>query len=524
MAAAAAAGNQVLDRLVAVQTFLGSSTKLGVAAFQSAKIAQHKALLALIRETPLCLATATATNKAFDQELWTEDELILLTTAVMNRVTTSTIALPITQGLRRGLQNYTAVANYFTEQQWVALRNAQVSDGAKMQMVVDHLVAMGLRCPTENTVQAATCLYLLVADPEKARTMHSSMKLFTFQAMKGKLKKQALQAIPSDAEYIMHLPMDPADCKATYPAVWAAAFKVEECPIMCPISAVDLSHGALSIPMRVTRHVDAARMPVQVELPLSQATQQMATNMMMQMQNMQKVQDMTLQFLHNMSRGTPHLAIELPLPSPTVDVGLQLALPPPSTPAAMRRLGSRVGSIGSSVSTNDSQLEAEVEAEVAPTGPLPTEVPLQTEPPKGKKRSVEDSTAIILSAMQLKTEAKAKSKAAAKPVAKCKAKAKAKGKAKPVSASTPAKTKTEAGAASTIKAEPSAKKTKTETDAGPRKMPHYGIERTRDQVLCRTGLKGPGETKAFTFKASGGEAKAVAKAKIWVAAETKKLA
>ena len=55
-------------------------------------------------------------------------------------------------------------------------------------------------------------------------------------------------------------------------------------------------------------------------------------------------------------------------------------------------------------------------------------------------------------------------------------------------------------------------------------MPHYGIERTRDQVLCRTGLKGPGETKAFTFKASGGEAKAVAKAKIWVAAETKKLA
>ena len=522
MAAAAAAGNQLLDRLVAVQTFLGSSTKLGVAAFQSAKIAQHKALLALIRETPLCLATATATNKAFDQELWTEDELILLTTAVMQRVTMSTIALPITQGLRRGMQNYTAVANYFTEHQWFALRNAQVSDGAKMQMVVDHLVAMGLRCPTESTVQAATCLYLLVADPEKAHTMHPSMKLFTFQAMKSKLKKQGSQAIPSDAEYITHLPMDPAECKASYPAVWAAAFKVEECPTMCPISAADLSHGALSIPMRVTRHADAARMPVQVELPLSQATQQMATNMMMQMQNMQKVQDMTLQFLHNMSRGTPHLAIELPLPSATVDVGLQLALP--STPAAMRRLGSRVDSVISSVSTNDSQRGAEFEAEVAPTGPLPTEVPLQTEPPKGKKRSVEDSTAIILSAMQVKIEAKAKSKAAAKPVAKCKAKAKAKGKAKPVPASTPAKTKTVAGTASTIKAEPSAKKTKTETDAGPRKMPHYGIERTRDQVLCRTGLKGPGETKAFTFKASGGEAKAVANAKIWVAAEMKKLA
>ena len=44
----------------------------------------------------------------------------------------------------------------------------------------------------------------------------------------------------------------------------------------------------------------------------------------------------------------------------------------------------------------------------------------------------------------------------------------------------------------------------------------FSVEWTRDQVLCRTGKKGVGQSHALVFNKYGGLAKAVAKAKKWV--------
>ena len=49
------------------------------------------------------------------------------------------------------------------------------------------------------------------------------------------------------------------------------------------------------------------------------------------------------------------------------------------------------------------------------------------------------------------------------------------------------------------------------------RAPFSGMERTRQQVMCRTGLQGPGQTHRITWASAGGEEAAVAQAKAWVA-------
>ena len=49
------------------------------------------------------------------------------------------------------------------------------------------------------------------------------------------------------------------------------------------------------------------------------------------------------------------------------------------------------------------------------------------------------------------------------------------------------------------------------------KRPHFGIERSRQQVTCRTGAHGTGQSFAIKFSIAGSEAKAVQQANKWVA-------
>ena len=50
--------------------------------------------------------------------------------------------------------------------------------------------------------------------------------------------------------------------------------------------------------------------------------------------------------------------------------------------------------------------------------------------------------------------------------------------------------------------------------------PHYGIEHTRKQVMCRTGRGGPGSSFAIPYGTEGLEA-AKKKAEKWLAKEVK---
>ena len=52
--------------------------------------------------------------------------------------------------------------------------------------------------------------------------------------------------------------------------------------------------------------------------------------------------------------------------------------------------------------------------------------------------------------------------------------------------------------------------------------PFFGVERSRKQVMCRSGLPGPGQCFAIKFGAAG-EAAAVKKAEAWLQRELHKV-
>ena len=68
------------------------------------------------------------------------------------------------------------------------------------------------------------------------------------------------------------------------------------------------------------------------------------------------------------------------------------------------------------------------------------------------------------------------------------------------------------------------KQKKKKANAGKKSpKPSYSVEWSRDQVLCRTGLKGAGQSVAYKFADYGGSSdKAISAAKKWVATQTKK--
>lgn len=121
----------------------------------------------------------------------------------------------------------------------------------------------------------------------------------------------------------------------------------------------------------------------------------------------------------------------------------------------------------------------------------------------GGKLSVEESTNLILSQMNKRKHGaetsggdgtehpKATAKGAKATASKGKASAACKGKGKPHS-------------------------------GGGKFNPTFCIEKSRKQVMCRTGLKGSGQNHAITFKSAGSEAKAIKLAKVWVADQVKK--
>ena len=74
----------------------------------------------------------------------------------------------------------------------------------------------------------------------------------------------------------------------------------------------------------------------------------------------------------------------------------------------------------------------------------------------------------------------------------------------------------------TKQGKPAAKREVKTTGPMTKRMPHFAIEWSRKQVLCRTGRKGPGES--FPMKFGDGSVDAtIKKARAWVSEKKKEL-
>jgi hypothetical protein len=108
-------------------------------------------------------------------------------------------------------------------------------------------------------------------------------------------------------------------------------------------------------------------------------------------------------------------------------------------------------------------------------------------------------------------------------VPKCKAKATAKGKAAPEAGAKPACKRPASAEAMHASPEAFAKaKVVANAKAAAKAAgPAWGYEESRKQVMCRTGLSGPGQSHAIKYEIAGGKAKAINMADAWVAKKRK---
>ena len=161
--------------------------------------------------------------------------------------------------VRRRPQDFEAFTNYVTSSLWASM---QEEKPWAMENLCSHLRALGLRNPTETTVQKATGILMLATEgPVNTLNMPPQTLHEILKATKKMVRLKAVQQESVDVQFVQVLPCSPDQFRASWPSVHEAVFKAEG-PVSCPFSAGELLQVCHAIPMRSSRRAMAvARLP-----------------------------------------------------------------------------------------------------------------------------------------------------------------------------------------------------------------------------------------------------------------------
>lgn len=147
-------------------------------------------------------------------------------------------------GQRRASQDYEAIVNYATQdsvlmfsfptpnthtrppskEMLTALSAPGTGSSAQLDIVLRHMLNLGCRCPTENTMKLVTSWWLVCSEtPEMLMSMQGATKYSTLRAAKRSFD-QLRRLAPAPPAYILRLPHAPSDLFRDHPMLYAAAF------------------------------------------------------------------------------------------------------------------------------------------------------------------------------------------------------------------------------------------------------------------------------------------------------------
>jgi len=134
--------------------------------------------------------------------------------------------------LRRCMQDYRSFLEFCTEAEWQVLLDASINEATKRSVLVQRLLALGCRCPSEKTIKLAASLIDFLCQLGKAWTpaatpVESKRGMAAFKDC----FKSASGKLPAPAVYMDVLPASPS---ALAPAMRTAAYK-DGGPIPCPV-------------------------------------------------------------------------------------------------------------------------------------------------------------------------------------------------------------------------------------------------------------------------------------------------
>jgi len=488
--------------------------------------AQSKALVDMLAQTKVQGSMAVEAAMKIAAVGWA--------TAAHKQAVTDALAGAVSGKKGQPLQNFEKCMLFFTHSKWQRLLDPNVSYDEKLEIIVDMMGLLGLRHPTEPSVAMMASLAIIcVEGVAKAKSLTPGFVNDLYWHLKGVIKKKWSRA-PS-IDYVQEL-VSPQTYKEEHPEMYNAAFSVEP-PLDPPIRSTDVLAVMATIDMRDRKKAKTARgqeqaqglgsMPAQMQLQGPQAMQQMMQPMMQQF-----LMPMLMQGLASAMQGA-HGDQRSPLCNISFPTGkgrhLQGAAAAASQLAVQDAVGLKTVGLSGDVASVDSEGRSpmEVEDDVAAVDSAarsPVEVAASAAemppPPVAKaqaapRTSVEDASTSILQAMssqkadreqkRKKTAAGAAATADTKPPGKLKSKPAATDDKKP---------------SGKLKSKPAAKEPCLSEPV--LKPPSISHEKSRSQVLYRSGRPGPGQNVTMKYSNATEYNANMKKAKAMVAAETRK--
>ncbi len=305
----ASVASAIQSRISAVQRLL-SSLK-GTKSFATASKAQSQALQNELLKASLTLEETADIADAIRTLPWDEEDGEAPLAALLSAGSSLGASGVQKVAQRRALQDYSSLMNYFTEEQWMLLLSNTASSSEKMSLIIQHASVLGLRCPTEGTMQKLTTLYLLCAEgvgPTKA--MLASQKLAMLKHMKKEVKALAKS---NPLVYLQLLPQSPQLLLEEHCELYQTVFRSQP-PVACKFCLQEFVEVSASVAMRSSK-----LSPSTLNLEGSNFSQ-VAGCVMQQLQAMQQVQLATIAALQGGS--SPRF------PQCLAALGNQAALPP----------------------------------------------------------------------------------------------------------------------------------------------------------------------------------------------------
>ena len=287
---------------------LGGAALPPIARQLKARIGAANALMQSLKDDPLKLAAASRvqrcavvelTSKSSYESVKAEERCVIMELAmqapwsigdigaVLDAISPQTADATTAKRPRRTQQDFSHFLNFICPVRWRKLLDTSVNLYAKKAVLVDLLVALGLRCPSEETYKMITTLWIIVGFPavEVDRLGEEAKKNFLNQVKKD---FDRIQRVYKEPLSIDSLPSSPDQLKASHSALYARAYEDNESgPIPCQISLARFNQVHATYQCRGNM-VTLASSSARASEPSSQSMLEMMCRVLTQQQQQQQ--------------------------------------------------------------------------------------------------------------------------------------------------------------------------------------------------------------------------------------------
>ncbi len=174
---------------------------------------------------------------------WATEEHFEAVSAVL----TQQVETPPAKRVRRQQQDFASFLQYGTASFWAVFNGDTTAPTSRLSLLCQHLVRLGLRCPSEPTFKAMTSVWLVATHARSDLwNLDTQAKLTFMRHVKSTFDGYRRKAAEPQA-YIDVLPADATQFLRDYRQMWDSAFG-ESLPEPCPldfsvVAAFDGSYG-----------------------------------------------------------------------------------------------------------------------------------------------------------------------------------------------------------------------------------------------------------------------------------------